>query len=66
MMFSWGFAFLMPLLFLAVTMMLLTWGLADLHAVCLRFSPRVRDLLAKLEQQSGVIPPFAKILVGRC
>ncbi|PXW56119.1 hypothetical protein DFO55_107170 [Grimontella sp. AG753] len=50
MMFSWGFAFLMPLLFLSVTMMLLTWGLADLHAVCLRFSPRVRDLLAKLEQ----------------
>ena len=50
MMFSWGFAFLMPLLFLAVTMMLLTWGLSDVHAVCLRFSPRVRDLQARLEQ----------------
>jgi hypothetical protein len=66
MMFSWGFAFLMPLLFLAVTMMLLTWGLADLHAVCLRFSHGFVIFWQSLSRQSGVIPPFAKILVGRC
>ncbi|MEG1113370.1 MAG: hypothetical protein RSE65_22000 [Hafnia sp.] len=48
MMFTSGY--LMMLLFLAVTMTLLTYGLEDLHTVCLRTSPRVRELLNRLEQ----------------
>lgn len=40
---------LIMVLFLAITLMLLFYGLTDIHAICLRFSSRVRELLEKLE-----------------
>lgn len=58
MMFTSGY--LMMLLFFVVTMILLTYGLEDLHAVCLRTSPRVRELLKRLEQAKRGDTAFCK------
>lgn len=44
-----GNMILMMVLFLTVTLMLLSYGLTDIHAICLRVSSRVRELMAKLE-----------------